>query len=54
MCGARGAVGHVGSARARVTLGKGPGATACHVSVEGELPVKGTPQFRELVGSEAV
>ena len=34
--------------------GKGPGAPACHVSVEGESPEKALPGFRELVGSEAV
>ena len=54
MCRARGAVGRVGRAWARVTLGKGPGATACHVSVEGESPGRALPVFRELVGSEAV
>ena len=55
MFGARGTEGRVGSARARVTLGKGPGAIACHVSVEGESPGRALPSvFRELVGSEAV
>ena len=34
--------------------GKGPGAQACHVSVEGESPGRALPVFRELVGSEAV
>ena len=34
--------------------GKGPGAPACHVSVEGESPGRALPSFRELVGSEAV
>ena len=34
--------------------GKGPGAPACHVSVEGESPERALPVFRELVGSEAV
>jgi len=34
--------------------GKGPGAPACHVSVEGESPGRALPVFRELVGSEAV
>ena len=38
MCGARGAIGRVGSVWDRVTLGKGPGAPACHVSVVGESP----------------
>ena len=49
-----GAIGRMGSAWARVTLRKGPGAPACHVSVEWGVAGKGTPQFRELVGSEAV
>ena len=44
-----------GQCLGRVTLGKGPGAPACHVSVVGELLGECTPQcFRELVGSEAV
>ena len=34
--------------------GKGPGAPACHVGVGGGVAREGTPQFRELVGSEAV
>ena len=34
--------------------GKGPGAPACHVSVEGESPGRALPGFRELVGSETV
>ena len=33
---------------------KGPGAPACHMSVDGGVAFKGTPQFRELVGSETV
>ena len=39
---------------ARVTLGKGPGAPTRHVGMEGELPGRALPVFRELVGSEAV
>ena len=39
----RGPVGRVGSAWARVTLGKGPGAPACHVSVEGESRGRALP-----------
>ena len=34
--------------------GKGPGAPACHVSVEGESPGRALPVFTELVGSETV
>ena len=34
--------------------GKGNGAPACHVSIEGEEPERALPVFRELVGSETV
>ena len=40
-----GAIGRVGSAWARVTLGQGPGAPACHVSIEGESPGRALPSL---------
>ena len=39
---------------ARETIGKGPGAPTRHVGIEGELPERALPVFRELVGSEEV